>query len=142
MIGLFDSGVGGLSVLREVRALLPDADLVYLADQAHSPYGGRTLGEVREAAEHGAAQLIDRGANPVVVACNTASAAALQILRTAHPPVTFVGMEPAVTPAAIATRSRVVGVLATPTTFEAEVFDELVGRFASGIEVLAHPCPA
>jgi len=141
MIGLFDSGVGGLSILGEVRSLLPEADLVYLADQARSPYGGRTLAEVRSAAEGATAHLAERGADTVVVACNTASAAALQTLRAAYPAITFVGMEPAVKPAATATRSRVVGVLATPTTFEAEVFDRLVGRFAAGIEVLAHPCP-
>ena len=141
MIGLFDSGVGGLSVLREVRALLPNADLVYVADQARSPYGGHSLAEVEEAAERTAAYLIDRGANTVVVACNTASAAALRRLREAHPGTLFVGMEPAVKPAAAATVSKVVGVLATPTTFQAEVFDDLVGRFAAGIDVLPHPCP-
>jgi glutamate racemase len=141
VIGLFDSGVGGLWVLREVRALLPGADLVYLADQARSPYGERSLDEVRNAASRAADHLIGRGASTVVVACNTASAAALHTLRADHPGVSFVGMEPAVKPAAAATRSRVVGVLATPTTFQAEVFDDLVGRFASGIEVLAHPCP-
>ena len=141
MIGVFDSGVGGLSVLRQVRALLPEADLVYLADQARSPYGTKTLPEVRDAAERASAHLLERGATTVVVACNTASAAALRDLRDAHPGMTFVGMEPAVKPAAAATRSGVVGVLATPTTFQAEVFDDLVGRFATGIEVLAHPCP-
>jgi len=141
VIGLFDSGVGGLSVLREVRALLPDADLLYLADQARSPYGGRSLAEVREAAEGATAYLIGRSAGTVVVACNTASAAALRQLRAAHPGTRFVGMEPAVKPAAAATVSKVVGVLATPTTFQAEVFDDLMGRFAAGIEVLPHPCP-
>jgi len=141
MIGLFDSGVGGLSVLREVRALLPNAELVYLADQARSPYGGRSLAEVEEAAEKAAAYLIGRGADTVVVACNTASAAALRRLREAHPDTRFVGMEPAVKPAAAATVSKVVGVLATPTTFQAEVFDDLVGRFADGIDVLPRPCP-
>ena len=141
MIGLFDSGVGGLSVLREVRRLLPDADLTYLADQGHGPYGERTLAEVRDLAERAAALLIERGASPVVVACNTASAAALATLRRDHPGTPFVGMEPAVKPAAAATRSGTVGVLATPTTFQAEVFDALVGRFAADIEVLARPCP-
>ena len=141
MIGVFDSGVGGLSVLREVRRLLPDADLAYLADQGHGPYGERTLEEVRDLAHRAAAHLIGRGAGTLVVACNTASAAALAPLREAHAGIPFVGMEPAVKPAAAATRSGVVGVLATPTTFEAEVFDDLVGRFAAGIEVIAHPCP-
>ncbi len=121
--------------------LLPDADLVYLADQARSPYGTRTLAEVRDAADRATRHLIGRGASTVVIACNTASAAALRDLREAHAGISFVGMEPAVKPAAAATRTRVVGVLATPTTFQAEVFDDLVGRFAAGIEVLAHPCP-
>lgn len=140
MIGLFDSGVGGLSVLRELRRILPKADLMYLADQAHSPYGERSLEEVRAFSDGAAGHLIDRGVEMVVVACNTASAAALRHLRARHPRVPFVGMEPAVKPAAAATRSGVVGVLATPTTFQAEVFDDLVGRFAAGIEVIPRPC--
>lgn len=141
MIGFFDSGVGGLAVLREARALLPDADIVYLADQANAPYGRRSLAEVRAFAEEATARLVDRGARTVVVACNTASAAALGHLRRAHPEIGFVGMEPAVKPAVAATRSGVVGVLATPTTFSASVFDDLVGRFSAGIDVIAHPCP-
>lgn len=141
MIGLFDSGVGGLAVLREVRALLPSADLVYLADQGNAPYGIRTLDEVRHFAELATQRLIALGAETVVVACNTASAAALARLRARFPEVQFVGMEPAVKPAVAATRSGVVAVLATPTTFSATVFDELVGRFSAGIEVIAHPCP-
>ena len=140
MIGLFDSGVGGLSVLEEVRRHLPDADFVYLADQAHSPYGERSLDEVRRLADRATGHLIDLGATTVVVACNTASAAALSYLRRRHPDVSFVGMEPAVKPAAAATQSKVVGVLATPTTFQAQVFDDLVGRFADGIEVIPRPC--
>jgi len=141
MIGLFDSGVGGLAVLREARALLPTADIVYLADQANAPYGRRTLDEVRGFAEAATVRLLDLGARTIVVACNTASAAALGHLRARHPDVGFVGMEPAVKPAVAATRSGVVGVLATPTTFSATVFDDLVGRFSEGIDVIAHPCP-
>ena len=141
MIGLFDSGVGGLSVLREVRTLLPDADLVYLADQARAPFGDRSLDEVGAAAEEAAVRLIEMGAGTIAVACNTASAAALHQLRRKHPGTPFVGMEPAVKPAAAATSSGIVGVLATPTTFQAEVFDQLVGRFADGIRVIPHPCP-
>jgi glutamate racemase len=141
VIGMIDSGVGGLAVLREVRALLPNADLVYLADQARAPYGERSLDEVREAAGAAASHLLSLGADAVVVACNTASAAALGTLRADHPGVPFVGMEPAVKPAAAATSSNVVGVLATPVTFQAEVFEGLVGRFAEGIEVIPTPCP-
>jgi glutamate racemase len=141
MIGVFDSGVGGLGVLREIRALLPDGDLVYLADQANAPYGERSLVEVQALAEAAARRLIGLGAATVVVACNTASAAALRTLRARHPDTTFVGMEPAVKPAAAATASGVVAVLATPATFQAEVFDALVARFAEGVRVIPRPCP-
>jgi len=141
MIGFFDSGVGGLAVLRETRALLPEADILYLADQANAPYGRRTLEEVRAFAEQATLWLVGQGAETVVVACNTASAAALGHLRARHPEVQFVGMEPAVKPAVAATRSGVVGVLATVATFSATVFDDLVGRFSAGIDVIAHPCP-
>lgn len=140
MIGVYDSGVGGLAVFREVRRLLPDADLVYLADQANAPYGERSIEEVRRFAESSVRALVDLGAATVVVACNTASAAALGHLRDAFS-VPIVGMEPAVKPAAAATKTGKVAVLATPTTFQAAVFDELVGRFAAGITVIAHPCP-
>lgn len=141
MIGFFDSGVGGLAVLREVRALLPEADLLYLADQANAPYGRRSLDDVRRFSEEATRRLIAGGAVTVVVACNTASAAGLGHLRDRFPDVSIVGMEPAVKPAVAATRSGVVAVLATPTTFAASVFDDLVGRFSEGIEVIAHPCP-
>ena len=140
MIGVYDSGVGGLAVFREVRRLLPEADLVYLADQANAPYGERSLDEVRQFAETAVGTLVDRGASTVVVACNTASAAALGQLRRVFA-VPIVGMEPAVKPAAAATRSGRVAVLATPVTFQGAVFEDLVGRFAAGITVIAHPCP-
>lgn len=140
MIGVYDSGVGGLSVLRHVRRLLPAADLVYLADQAHMPYGPRGIEEVRRLATEAVGLLVGRGATTVVVACNTASAAALGHLRERFA-VPIVGMEPAVKPAAAATRTGKVVVLATITTFQGSVFDDLVGRFAADIEVIPHPCP-
>jgi len=141
MIGVFDSGVGGLSVLREIRRLLPAADLVYLADQARSPYGERSLQEVRDFSEAIAGYLISRGAAPVVIACNTASAAALRGLREQWPAVPFVGMEPAVKPAATLTSRGKVGVLATQATFQGELFADLVARYGNGVEVLAAACP-
>ena len=140
MIGIYDSGVGGLAVLQHVRRLMPDADLIYLADQAHMPYGRLDLEEVRRLAVAAVATLIERGATTVVVACNTASAAALHQLREKFD-TPIVGMEPAVKPAAAATRTGKVVVLATPTTFQGSVFDDLVGRFAADIQVIAHPCP-
>lgn len=140
-IGLFDSGVGGLSIVREVRRELPHDDLVYVADQAHVPYGPRPLEQVRSFAEGITHFLVAQGARAVVVACNTASAAALHDLRQRFPQVPFVGMEPAVKPAAQASRSGVVGVLATPATFQGELFASVVERFAAGVRVLQQTVP-
>jgi glutamate racemase len=135
-IGLFDSGVGGLSILREVNARLPDQDLIFLADQAHVPYGPRPLGQVRDFAEGIARFLIDQGAQLIVVACNTASAAALRHLRQTLPDTPFVGMEPAVKPAVEQTTSGVVGVLATPATFQGELYASVVERFAGNVQIV------
>jgi glutamate racemase len=141
IIGLFDSGVGGLSVLRAVRAQLPRANLLYFGDNAHIPYGPRPLAEVRAFSEAITRFLLDRGAQVIVVACNAASAAALKYLRATFPDVPFVGMEPAVKPAAEQTQTRVVGVLATPATFQGELFNSVVERFAQGVTVLPQVCP-
>jgi glutamate racemase len=140
-IGVFDSGVGGLSVLREVRLLMSEADIVYLADQARAPYGERSQADVRGITARAARCLIDHGADTLVLACNTASAAALHHLREEHPDIQFVGMEPAVKPAAAVTRAGVVGVLVTPSTFQARVVSDLAIRFAEGVEVIPRPCP-
>lgn len=141
MIGMFDSGVGGLSVLREVRDLMPDADLFYVADRVRAPYGTRTLTEVEAISREVAGWLIDRGATCLVVACNTASAAALDSLRATHPGIPIVGMEPAVKPAAGLTRSRKVAVFATAATFQGRLFESVLTRFADGVEVLTRACP-
>jgi glutamate racemase len=141
MIGVFDSGVGGLSVLRHIRAQMPHAKSLYFADSAHVPYGPRPLLEVRGFAEAITCFLLERGARVIVIPCNTASAAALKYLREKYPGVPFVGMEPAVKPAAEHTRTGVVGVLATPATFQSELFNSVVERFASGVTVLRQVCP-
>lgn len=140
-IGIFDSGVGGLSVLREVRQLLPGRDLVYFADQKNVPYGSRPLEEIRDFSRAITAFLNGKGAEIVVVACNTASAAALYPLRESFPQLRFVGMEPAVKPAAELTRSGVVGVLATPATFQGRLFESVVERFAANVTILQDTCP-
>ncbi|MCS6993421.1 MAG: glutamate racemase [Anaerolineales bacterium] len=140
-IGIFDSGLGGLSVLREIRAQLPYAPLLYFADQAHVPYGPRALDEVRAFSEEITRFLLSNGAQGIVVACNTASAAALHFLRERFPGVPFVGMEPAVKPAAEQTRTRVVGVLATPATFQGALYASVLERFAQGVTVLQDTCP-
>ena len=140
-VGIFDSGVGGLSVLSAVRELLPGEDMIYLADQAHVPYGPRSLQQVRAFSRGIVDYLLARGAKLIVVACNTASAASLNMLREAYPAVPFVGMEPAVKPAAQGTDSGVVGVLATPATFQGELYHRTVARFATGVTVLQDTLP-
>jgi glutamate racemase len=140
-IGAFDSGVGGLSVLRTIRDQLPGEDLIYVADQAHVPYGPRGLAEVRRLSEGITRFLMERGAKLIVIPCNTASAAALHSLRAQHPGFPFVGMEPAVKPAAEHTETGVVGVLATPTTFEGELYASVVERFGQGVTILQDTCP-
>ena len=140
MIGVFDSGVGGLSVLREIWAQLPREHTLYFADTAHCPYGSRSADDIRELSAGITEFLIQRGAKVIVVACNTASAAALHTLRERFP-VSIVGMEPAVKPAAERTRTRKVGVIATQVTFQGELFARLVERFANGVEVLTQACP-
>jgi len=140
-IGVFDSGVGGLSVLRAIRQQLPQEQMLYLADQEHVPYGPRPLEEVRAFAEGITRFLLAQGSKLIVVACNTASAAALHDLRHAFPAVLFVGMEPAVKPAAENTRTGVVGVLATPATFQGALYASVVERFANNTILLQHTCP-
>jgi len=140
-LGVFDSGVGGLSVLRAIRQLLPAEDILYFADQAHVPYGPRPMEQVRAFADGITRFLLSRGAKLVVVACNTASAAALQYLRQTFPQIPFVGMEPAVKPAAETSQTGVVGVLATPATFQGALYASVIERFAQGVTVLQHTCP-
>ena len=141
MIGVFDSGVGGLSVLVEVRRRLPGADLLYVADRARAPYGTKPIEVVESMSHEVAAWLLARGATCLVVACNTASAAALDSLRLVHPGTPIVGMEPAVKPAAAGTASGRVAVFATAVTFQGRLFASVVDRFAEGVEVLTYACP-
>ena len=139
-IGVFDSGVGGLSVLRAMRELMPEEPVIYFGDQGHVPYGPRRLGQVRDFSEAITRFLLEQDAKLIVVACNTASAAALHYLRDTFPEVLFVGMEPAVKPAAEHTRSGLVGVLATPATFQGELYASVLERFANGVQVLQDTC--
>jgi glutamate racemase len=139
-IGIFDSGVGGLSVLRPIQETIPNEHLLYFADQAHAPYGSRSLAEIRHFSEEITRFLLDQGSKIIVVACNTASAAALSSLRKTFPQVDFVGMEPAVKPAAVETRSGKVGVLATENTFSSPRYAQLMSRFAQDVEVIENPC--
>jgi glutamate racemase len=140
-IGIFDSGVGGLSVLRAIHAQIPEEPILYVADQRHVPYGSRPLEQVRSFANGVSRFLLTKGAKLIVVACNTASAAALHELRQTFPDTPFVGMEPAVKPAAEYTKSGVVGVLATPATFQGALYTSVLERFANGVTVLQNTCP-
>lgn len=140
-IGVFDSGVGGLSVLKAMRQLMPEVPVFYFGDQGHVPYGPRPLEEVRTFSDTIVRFLLARGAQVIVVACNAASAAALTTLRQTFPDVPFVGMEPAVKPAAETTHTGVVGVLATPATFQGALYASVVERFAHDVRLLQHTCP-
>ncbi len=140
-IGVFDSGVGGLSVLRAIWKYLPHENAIFIADQQHVPYGLRPITQVREFSEKITQFLLERDVKLIVVACNTASAAALYHLRDEFPDTPFVGMEPAVKPAAETTQSGAVGVLATPATFQGELYASVVTRFANGVRVLQDTCP-
>ncbi|MEI6043753.1 MAG: glutamate racemase [Chloroflexota bacterium] len=135
-IGIFDSGVGGLSVMREIIKLLPYEDLIYYADSANCPYGTRPPEEIRVLAVKVAAFLLEQGAKALVVACNTASTAAVAHLRQRWPGVPIVGMVPAVKPAAAMTQTGVIGVLATEATGRAPVLLDIIDRFATDTKVL------
>ncbi len=140
-IGVFDSGVGGLSVLRVMRGLMPHEHIVYFGDQARAPYGSRPMEEIQKFSEEITRFLLARRCKLIVVACNTASAAALKMLRAKFPQIPFVGMEPAVKPAAESTRTGKVGVLATPATFQGELYASVVERFAAHVRLFQHTCP-
>jgi glutamate racemase len=140
-IGLLDSGVGGLSVLREVRRLLPNERLCYAADQAHLPYGARTVGEIRQYVEQIVRFLLQQDCKLIVIACNAANTAALHHMRRLFPDVPIVGMEPAVKPAAERTRSGVIGVLTTQVTAQGALYANVMTRFAQGVRVITQVCP-
>lgn len=134
-LGIFDSGLGGLSVLRDLQALMPSEDVLYLADNAYCPYGLRGHDEIVERSLLVCGELFDRGAKAIVVACNTASAMAINEIRSANPGRVVVGLEPAVKPAVKLTRSGKVGVLATPRTVAGDRLHWLIDTFANGVEV-------
>lgn len=138
-IGIYDSGLGGLTVWREVRRALPGESLVYLGDGKNCPYGSRPREEIVRLADQAVATLVAQGCKMVVVACNTATAAAIDFLRDKYAALPIVGMEPAVKPACLATRSGVVGVLATERSLDGDLFRRTAARYGEGIEVVAMP---
>ena len=139
-VGVFDSGVGGLSVLRSIRDLLPHENLIYVADSAHLPYGEKSRDFVEHRAVAISQFLVSQGVKAIVVACNTATSAAITALRQRFE-LPIVGVEPALKPAVEKTRCGVVGVLATSGTLHGEKFHQLYERFATRVEVLMQSCP-
>jgi len=140
VVGLFDSGVGGLSVLSAVRCELPGLDLHYFADSAHCPYGALDADQIRERSCAVTEVLLEAGCSLIVVACNTATIAAVEHLRATYP-VPFVGMEPAIKPAVAQTRSGTIGVLATGAALAGEKFLKLLARHGEDVRILTMPCP-
>ena len=137
MIGVFDSGIGGLSVFREIRKVLPEQSYIYFSDNAHCPYGEKTREYIIERARTITRVLLEKGCEIIVVACNTATAAAISTLREEFP-VKFIGMEPAIKPAAQATKTGVVGVLATAGTLKATKYIDTRARWAQNVHIVEH----
>ena len=137
MIGIFDSGVGGLSVFREIRKVLPEQSYIYYSDNAHCPYGEKTVEFIIDRCRQITEFLLSKGAEIIVVACNTATAAAIKTLREEYP-VRFIGMEPAIKPAAQITQSGTVGVLATTGTLRSEKYLRHKEKYASHIQIVEH----
>ena len=139
-IGFFDSGLGGISVLRACTALLPREDFLYFGDSVNAPYGEKSLETVRDLTIQAIDDLIAQGVKAVVVACNTATSAAITLLRDKHPQMPIIGIEPAVKPAAQAHNSSSVLVLATPLTIQEDKYQKLAAAFCDQANVISLPC--
>lgn len=137
MIGIFDSGIGGLSVFREIRKVLPEQSYVYYSDNAHCPYGEKSREYIIDRARAITRFLLEKGCEIIVVACNTATAAAISTLREEFP-VKFIGMEPAIKPAAQSTKTGVVGVLATAGTLKATKYIDTRARWTQNVSIVEH----
>ncbi|MFM9969063.1 MAG: glutamate racemase [Burkholderiales bacterium] len=140
-IGVFDSGVGGLSVLCEIRAMLPCEELIYVADSGAAPYGERSTQFILDRANAIVGFFAEKGVKAIVVACNTATAVAIKSLRATYA-MPIIAIEPAVKPAAAQTRTGVIGILATSQTLTSEKFTDLVNNFGQGVRVLTRVCSA
>lgn len=137
MVGIFDSGVGGLSVFREIKKILPNERYIYYSDNAHCPYGEKSKEYIIDRARQITDFLISEGADVIVVACNTATAAAIKTLREEYS-IPFIGMEPAIKPAARVTKTGIVGVLATAGTLKADKYKDTRGKYADDVTVVEH----
>lgn len=135
-VGFFDSGIGGLCIRNAFRRFRPAESTLYIADRAHCPYGNRSFSEIRALSRQHASWLLNHGAKAIVVACNTATAAAIDLLRGDFPAIPVIGIEPAVKPAALHSRTHTVGVLATAGTFNGRLYRETSSRFAHEVTIL------
>ncbi len=139
-IGIFDSGIGGLSVARKIRELLPNEDIVYVADSLHAPYGEKSDNYIFQRMEVVTEFLLTRKVKAIVVACNTATTAAISRLRASYP-LPIIGVEPGIKPATLCTHTGVIGVLATTRTLQTNSFITLAERFAKNVKIEIQPCP-
>lgn len=140
-IGVFDSGVGGISVLKELMKAMPNENYIYLGDSQNAPYGTKSLEQVRRLSFHNAKLLLEQGAKGLVVACNTATSAAVRIMRSIYPQLPIVGIEPALKPAALQKEHPTVLVMATPMTVQQEKFRQLMARYEKKADIYPLPCP-
>ncbi|MAW34021.1 MAG: glutamate racemase [Proteobacteria bacterium] len=140
-IGVFDSGIGGLSILKVAQSKLPNQTWIYVADEAFLPYGDKSSEDVRNRAQVITDFFLSKNVKAILIACNTATAAAIDFLRKKHQEMLFIGVEPAVKPAANITNTKVIGILATGSTTESNRLIKLVERFSKEIKVIIQPCP-
>lgn len=140
-IGVFDSGVGGISVLRELVRIMPNENYLYMGDSIHAPYGTKSLEEVRRLTVCNVEKLLGRGAKSIVVACNTATSAAVAVLRKMYPDLPLVGIEPAIKPAVLQYPGGRIVVMATPMTLRQEKFQKLLSQYKEKAQIISLPCP-
>ena len=140
-IGVFDSGMGGISVLKELYKIMPGEHYIYFGDSKNAPYGTKPLEEIRRLTIRNVEFLLEQGAKGIVVACNTATAAAVRILRTLHPDIPLVGIEPAIKPAALQPGHPTILVMATPMTIQGKKYKNLMANYEAQAEIIGLPCP-
>lgn len=140
-IGFFDSGVGGLSVLKEAMKLMPKEDYIYFGDSKNAPYGVREVEDVRKLTYKAVEFLLEKGAKAIVIACNTATSAAVASLRITYPSMPLVGIEPAVKPAVNLKREGPIIIMATPVTLKEKKFNNLIERYRQDAQIIPMPCP-
>ena len=140
-IGVFDSGVGGISVLRELVKIMPNEDYIYLGDSINAPYGTKEVKQIRELTIENVEKLMSMGAKSIVVACNTATSAAVRVLRQMYPEIPLVGIEPAIKPAVEYKKNSRIIVMATPMTLKQEKFQKLMEKYDAQADIVPLPCP-